>query len=73
MKVRDFLSWRGARGLIQGPALFLLYLANFVFSPPSGVIGAPGSRLSGGVLGARTSPRTMWRNPVSSQQEAGSS
>lgn len=31
MKVRDFLSWRGARGLIQGPALFLLYLANFVF------------------------------------------
>lgn len=31
--------------------------------PPAGAIGAPGLRLSGGVRGAGTLPRTMGRTP----------
>jgi len=54
------------RGVLsKAPRFFVapLRLTNLI-SPPPGMIGAPGPRLSGDVPGARTLPRTMWRNPV---------
>jgi len=53
VEARDFLSWRGARGLTQDPALFCCIAPPSArIPPPPGAIGAPGPRLPGGVPGA---------------------